>query len=79
MHNPSQVRSFFEKMSSSISSSQTPNQTPPLEMLHSTHQSKANYVTNTLQDLLVAGQQRTSLTQWEIHDFGVGLPPLAEC
>ncbi len=75
MHNPSKVRSFFERMSSSISSSDS----PPLDMLHATRPVAPAYVTGSLQNMVAAGEQRTSSMQWEIHDFGVGLPPLAEC
>jgi hypothetical protein len=64
-------------MSSAISS--TVSEKPSLAPLHAPPHKTLNYATGALQDLLTAGQQHTSLRQWEIKDFGVGLPPLVEC
>lgn len=75
MHNPSRVRMFFERMSASVSTTQV--SPPPLELLHSqqSNSSAPAFLTGSLQDRLTAGRSHVSSMQWEVHDFGVGLPP----
>lgn len=75
MHNQSQVRSFFERMSSVIAV----NAAPPLELLHT--KVPANTAVHPAgfapADTVNSARTRVSSMQWEIVDYGVGLPPLA--
>lgn len=78
MQNPTHVRAFFEKMSSAVATKAT----PPVEMLHkavskTTERHIASFIPGDMRDAMLLSNV-TSM-QWEINDYGVGLPPLAGC
>lgn len=77
MHNQSQVRSFFERMSSAVAT----NAAPPLELLHTKAPAKtATPVTGfTPSEAVQSSRTHVTAMQWEIVDYGVGLPPSAGC
>ncbi len=79
MHNQSNVRSFFERMSSAV----TVKTAPPLELLHTKSPVKLVETTQSASyvpaEVAGSSRSRVSSMQWEIVDYGVGLPPLAGC
>lgn len=77
MHNQSQVRSFFERMSSAVAT----NAAPPLELLHTKAPARTASPTAsfTPSEAIHSGRTQVTAMQWEIVDYGVGLPPSAGC
>ncbi|HEY9684372.1 MAG TPA: hypothetical protein V6C89_00365 [Drouetiella sp.] len=78
MQNPTHVRAFFERMSSAVATKAA----PPVAMLHtvataSPDRQAVSFIPGDMRDAMLLSNV-TSM-QWEINDYGVGLPPLAGC
>ncbi len=76
MNNPSNVHAFFAKLATAARG--TSDNQPSLKMLHS-KQPVLGFSANSLEDVVTAALSKPVLVATELHDFGVGLPPLAHC
>lgn len=76
MNNPSNVHAFFAKLSTAARGSEVAK--PSLSMLHRGQPTRVAQVTS-LEDVVTAALAAPLMVATELHDFGVGLPPLARC
>lgn len=73
MNNPSNVHAFFSKLATATRGSSDAK--PSLSMLHS----KQPTPRVSLEEVVTAALTKPMMVATELHDFGVGLPPMAHC
>ncbi|RTL42645.1 MAG: hypothetical protein EKK48_11705 [Candidatus Melainabacteria bacterium] len=78
MNNPSNVHAFFAKLATAARGNSDVQ--PSLTMLHRKQPaSVAHVAARSLEDVVTAALTKPVFVATELHDFGVGLPPLARC
>jgi hypothetical protein len=77
VNNPSNVHAFFAKLATAARGSEVAQ--PSLSMLHRSQPTRVNQVTGSLEDVVTAALAAPLMVATELHDFGVGFPPLAHC